>query len=108
MVAADTPTVRYGWENLEAIAVKFLRGTFFDRAGVPLGSDTPCWARAFSEGEPSQVIEQWLRIPTCQARGEFPFWFALATDEGGRRPGAFLSFGTILPFSFQILPEASG
>jgi hypothetical protein len=97
-----TPAVRYGWENLEAIAVKFLRGTYFERAGVPLGSDAPCWARAFEERDPSPVIEQWRRIPTCRVRGEFPFWVALATDGGGRRAGAFLFSGTISPFSLQI------
>jgi hypothetical protein len=103
-----TPTVRYGWENLEAIAVKFLRGAFFDRAGVPLGSDTPCWARAFAEGDPSQVIEQWRRIPTCQTRGEFPFWFALATDEVGRRAGAFFVLWDHVALFASNLPEAKG
>jgi hypothetical protein len=67
-----TPTVQFGWENLEAIALKCLRGAFFDRANMSLGRDMPCWARAYSEVDPRPEIERWLRIPTCSDRRGIP------------------------------------
>jgi len=83
-----TPAVNYGWENLEAVAIKFLRGVFFDRTKTPLGTAKPCWARTFVDVDPQPLVDEWKRLPMCQTAGEFPFWSALAIDERGRGAGA--------------------
>ena len=64
-----TPTVQFGWENLEAIAIKFLRGCYFDRFKRPLSSDHEIWAHTFA-GDPRSLIERWHLLRSAPDDGE--------------------------------------
>jgi len=83
-----TPTVNYGWEHLEAIAFKFLRGCYFARFGTPLTSAWSLWARAFTE-DPRDVIREWQQLPTCTTAENFPFSYSLAVHTDPSRAGAY-------------------
>jgi hypothetical protein len=98
-----TLTTHYGWENLEAIAFKFLSGCYFDRFGMPLGSANPIWARAIME-DPRELIGRWQRLPTCKTAGDFPFWFCLAVDSDQSRAGAFFVMWDSLVLFASNLP----
>lgn len=106
LVVQGTPTVHYGWENLEAIAIKFLRGCYFARFGTPLRSDGRIWARAFTE-DPRELVGRWQRIPTCTTTGDFPFSYCLAVDADQARAGAFFVLWDSLVLFASNLPVPS-
>ncbi len=99
-------SVHYGWENLETIAIKLLRGCYFARFGTPLRSDGRIWARAFTD-DPRELVGRWQRIPSCTTMGDFPFWYCLAVDADQARAGAFFVLWDSLVLFASNLPVPS-
>ena len=72
------PTVQFRWEDLEALAVKLLKGCYFATHDLPLPADASFWAVGY-DVDPRELFDEWTRTPGCVQRGAFPFRFSIAT-----------------------------
>lgn len=80
-------TAEVPWDDLEAVAIKLLRGCYFEQTGTALPASSNCWARAFDE-DPGETWEAVQRLPGALRRGAFPFEYTLVIDHRKPAPAA--------------------
>lgn len=96
-----TPVVRFGWENLEPIIFKLLRGCYYAVHGKPLPQDPPLWAQAAVK-DPTPVIEQAAAIPGAVVRGAYPFKYILVSAKPEMTLGFFILWDEIVLWAGNI------
>lgn len=106
-LAFGTPVVEFGWENLEPIAIKLLRGCYFSVYATPLPQTPVPWAKSFTDN-PQYHITELTNAPGAVVRGGFPFSFVLApmTTTPGLAAGMFSLWEEIVWWATNIpVPE---
>jgi hypothetical protein len=72
LLVRGTPTVELKPAEVDAIAIKFLKGCYYDITGAPLPANIRCGAQGFTR-DPRDLIEQVKNLPGYQTRGAIPF-----------------------------------
>ena len=97
------------WEDIETLALKFLRGCYFTNIGTPLPQDAHDWARDFDQ-DPRERILEWQRAigPTLVTEGGLPFWFSLAIGNEAKASAWFVLWDFYVLMAAANLPEPPG
>lgn len=101
-----TPVVEFGWENLEPVAIKFLRGCYFDVYGQPLPKTPAPWAKT-AVRDPAEVVAQLAATPGAVTRGGFPFSFVMASTKPEHTLGVFVLWDQVVVWASNIQVPAA-
>lgn len=101
-----TPIVQFRWEDIETLALEFLKGCYFKNVGSPLPQDARCWARNFDR-DPRDLTFEWQRAigSILVTRDGFPFSFSLAIGKQAVAGAFFMLWDFHVLFAASNLPE---